>query len=221
MCRSLRIVLVTLLLLPAVIMGQSALADAAPTPHLGRQPSLADSARQGATARGIDYGQQFEEARNLLVESTIKSYQFGIAVLSLSLNLALVFYVLYIDAVRRQVLRSTARLVATYQSQLATGQRSYLLLQENYSKFKDDFEQEKEPRLSTRPPVQKARNAHDARAIPADPPTPTRVAGCPEPPSSPTAAPAEETVLSMRRQITILTHQLDEERQKNRRLRGE
>lgn len=221
MCRSLRIALVILLLPTAVIMGQTAPAHAAPTPHLGRQTGLVDSMKQGSTARGIDYGQQFEEARNVLVESTIKSYEFWITVLALSLNLALVFYVRYLDAVRKQVLRSTARLVATYQSQLATGQRSYLLLQQNYSKFKDDFEEEKEPRLSTRPPAQKARNAHDTRAIPADPPTPTTVAGSPQPPSSPTAAPAEETVLSMRRQITTLTHQLEEERQKNRKLRGE
>jgi hypothetical protein len=221
MCRSLWIALVMALLLPAVFMGQTTPAHGAPTPDLGRQPGLLDSMKQASTARGVDYGQQIEDVRNVLVESTIKSYEFWITVLSLSLNLALLSYVVYLDAVRRQVIRSTARLVATYQSQLATGQRSYLLLEQNYSKFRDDFEQEKEPRISTRPPVQKARNAGDTRVIPTDPRTPILVAGSPQPLSSTTAAPAEEAVVSMRRQITTLTHQLEEERQKNRKLRGE
>ena len=61
----------------------------------------------------------------------------------------------------------------------------------------------------------------DTRAIAANLSTPTVVVGSPQPLSSPTAAPAEEAVVSMRRQITTLTHQLEEERQKNRKLRGE
>ena len=221
MCRSLWIALVMALLLPAVFMGQTAPAHSAPTPHLGWQPGLFDSIKQGSSSHGADYGRRIEEVRNAIVDNTIKSYEFWITVLSLSLNLALSFCVVYLDAVRRQVIRSTARLVATYQSQLATGQRSYLLLEQNYSKFRDDFEQEKEPKISTRPPVQKSRNAGDTRAIAANLSTPTVVVGAPQPLSSPTAAPAEEAVVSMRRQITTLTHQLEEERQKNRKLRGE
>jgi hypothetical protein len=201
---------------------------AAPTPHLGRQAGLFDSLKQGSSSHGIDYGQRIEEARSVLVESTIKSNEFWIASVCLSLNVALFLYVLYMDRVRRRVIRSTARLVVQYQSQLAAGHRSYLLLQQDYAKFVTDFEQEKEPRISTRPSVQRGRSTDDTRTNGTDPrpgfnPAKPAVRGQAQVSlqASATAAPADDKGESMRRQITTLTHQLEEERKKNRKLQGE
>jgi hypothetical protein len=154
--------------------------------------------------------------RKAILENTIKSYEFWITLVSLGLNLALFVYLFHLDSVRRQVMRSTARLVATYQSQLAAGQRSYQRLQQDYSKFVSEFEQEKEPKISTRPPIQKARGGDDTRTNAADPRAASGQAA-----ASLATVPAEETLASMRQQITTLTRQLESERQKNRRLQGE
>jgi len=216
MKRSLWIAFVTLMALPPFITGQTAPAHAAPTPHLGRQPSLVESIKQGSSACGTDYGERIEEVRNAIVDNTLKSYEFWITIVSLGLNLALFFYVFHLDSVRRQVIRTTARLVAEYQSQLAAGQRKYQLLQQSYAEFVDDFEQEKEPRISTKAPVQKGRTADDNKTNATDPRPASGQTG-----ASPASATAEETVSSMRQQITTLTRQLESERQKNRRLQGE
>ena len=209
MQRFLWFVLALLMMLTTMTVGQTAPAHGAPTPHLGRQPGLVESVKQGSSSRGPDYGERFEQVRNVIVD-TIKACEFWISIVSLGLNVGLFFYVLYLDAVRRQVIRSTARLVATYQSQLAKGHRSFLELQQDYSQFKDAFELEKEPRISAKAPAERRRGADDARDLRA---ASGQAAASP--------LPSDETVVSMRRQITTLTRQLESERQKNRGVQGE
>lgn len=176
------------------------------TPHSGRQKSLLDFYTSSANSRKVNYGQAIEEWRKVAIANTFESFDFWVTVMALGLAGTLFLYALYLSQARRQTLLSAADLVAKYQNQLAASQRAFARLHEEYAKSLNAFEIEKEPKLSAKPQAQKPRSANEATE-----PSP-QSNGSPQP---------DQSFVSMRQQIAVLTQQLEAERQKNRKLRGE
>lgn len=191
------------------------------TPHLGWQKSLIDFYSSSQNSRRVDYGPYIEEWRKVAISNTLESYDFWVAIVSLVLSGALFVYILHTRKKQNEIMVSTAQLISTYHNQLSTGQRAYQRLQEQYRKFLNAFELEKEPRLSAKPPAQKPRAASDNRGNGADQAAKPVVSNPDSTPQANGSAESQESFDSMRRQISVLSQQLELERQKNRKLRGE
>lgn len=189
-----------------MLVSQGHPAQPSATPHSGRQKSLLDFYTSSQNSHKANDGQAIEEWRKVAIANTFESFDFWVTIMALALAGTLFLYALYLAQAKRQTVISAADLLAKYQSQLAASQRAFERLQEEHAKSLHAFEIEKEPKLSAKPQAQKPRNANDATGA--------------APQSNGTPQP-DQTVVSMRHQIAVLTQQLEIERQKTRKLRGE
>jgi len=221
MLRRLSISLLVFALASPIIVAQPQAAQPSATPRSGRQKSLFDFYASSQNSRRIDYGQSIEEWRKVAIANTFQSFDFWVAMLSLGLSGVLFLYIVYLAEKRRQTVVNTTQLTAKYHHQLATGQRAYQCLQEEHAKFLNVFEIEKEPKLSAKPPAPKLRNANEIRGDGADQAAKSP-AGQLEPASQGDGVPQQNAlVASLRNQIVAIKQRLEQEQEKNRKLRGE
>jgi hypothetical protein len=175
-------------------------------------------------SKNLDVGQCIEDGRRIAVESSIREFSFWVNVATMGTLVGFFFWILQLKGERKQLLVSTAQVAAKYQNQLAAGHINYQRLHEAYRKYLDDMDREKEPKLGLRAPQPKGRNAGDQRETAGDlKAVPVAVmAALPDRPQAVNQpAGSDATFQSLRQQITALTQQLEQERQKNRKLRGE
>ncbi len=159
-----------------------------------------------------------------MIESTIYELLFWVNVATLGALISFFFYIMRLRGERKQLISSTAKVVTGYQNQLSTGHANYHRLHEEYRKYLDELDREKEPKLAQKMPQLKSRNAGDPRESGSE---------LKSAPVAVMAAPGDQTQAvnqsagndaifrSLQQQITVLTQQLEQERQKNRKLRGE
>ena len=223
-----RVVLFAFFLLVQTGATQTSTSRSNPAPvHPSQQSKSVVDSLGTINRQDTDYGQCIEDARRIGIESTIESYSFWSNVGALTAALVFFVYILQLKRERRQMLSSTAQLVTRYQNQLSTGHQNYQHLHQEYSQFLRELEEGKEFKLSARSPASRGRNAGENKDGSGDSKAKAVTVATPEPPAadqnqSPEQSTARaETLASMRQQLATLTQQLDQERQKNRKLRGE
>lgn len=222
MKRSCSSLLLAFVLLAPVVGAQTptSRSDPAPAHPSLQRKSIVDSFGL-INSRNTDYGQCIEDARRIGIESTVDSVSFWSNVVALVTAFGFLVYILQLRKQRTQMLWSTAQLVAKYQNQLSAGQQSYQHLHKEYSQFLEELEQQKEPKLTLKSSAARGRNPGENRdngpavAVQPEPRVADQRQGLNQSPMR------DDTVASLRQQVSSLTHQLEQERQKNRRLRGE
>jgi len=216
--------LLALVLMTLPLVAQSPNPRPSGTPHLGRQNDLITMAQNSAREKTTDYGRCIDEARQMAIAGTLRNYDFRLSVAVMILAGIFVICIAWLQRERRQIIDSTGRLVAIYQNQLATGQKSYRELHTKFTQFISEFEREKEPRMPTRftPARDDAKDpGADVKSKPGSAPaqpvsqTPDSSDGTNQTPSM------AETMASLRAQLSAVTQQLEQERGRNRKLRGE
>jgi hypothetical protein len=218
------IMLAFTMLAPAAIVGQAPASHYDPgATSRGQQRNPLDFLNQ-LNRKNTDLGQCIEDARRIAIESSIYELLFWVNVGTLATVIGFFLYILRLKGERKQMLVSTAQVLAKYQNQLATGHENYQRLHAVYREYLDDLDREKEPKLTVKLPQLKGKNAVDhretARDVKAAPVAVMTVS--PDQTQTANQAAVNDAVFqSLRQQITTLTQQLEQERQKNRKLRGE
>jgi hypothetical protein len=171
-----------------------------------------------------DYGRCIEDWRRIAIESSIYEFSFWVNIVTLAALVGFSFWILRLKGERRQLIFSTAQLVAKYQNQLATGHENYQRLHAVYRQYLEELDREKEPKLTLKTPQPRSRNTGDQRDASGDVKDVSVAAVTASPDHAPAANPSavsDAAFQSLRQQISALTQQLEQERQKNRKLRGE
>ncbi len=220
----------TRILLSLTLLAQVGFAAQAPASHFdpgrpsgGHQQSFFDFLIQ-SKSRKPDLGQCIEDVRRIGIESTIDNFNYWSNIVALVTVLGFFLYILKLRGQHKQTLVSTAQALTKLQNQLVTGQQNYQQLFKAYSQYLQEFDREKEPKLPLKSAVSRGRNAGDQRDIVGDmkaAPAAVVVAPLDQTQALNQPAVSDATFSSLRQQITTLTQQLEQERQKNRKLRGE
>lgn len=219
-----RIILACTVLAPAAFSQQAPVSRYSPGALSRGQPKNPLDFLNQLNRKNLDFGQCIEDGRRIAIESTIYEFGFWVNLGTMATVVGFFFYIMRLRGERKQILVSTAQVVAKYQNQLSTGQKHYKELYEAYRQYMDDLDREKEPKLAAKAPLPKGRNAGDQREKTGDlKAVPIAVTAAPpdQPPAASQPAVNDGAFQSLRQQITALTQQLEQERQKNRKLRGE
>jgi hypothetical protein len=220
----------TRILMSFSLLAQVGFAAQAPASHFdpgrpsgGQQKSFFDFLVQSKSQKS-DLGKCIEDVRRIGIESTIDNFNYWSNIVALVAALGLFLYILKLRCRHKQTLVSTAQALTKLQNQLATGHQNYQQLYKAYSQYLQEFDREKEPKLPLKSAVSRGRNAGDQRDIVGDlkaAPAAVVVAPLDQTQALNQPAVSNDTFSSLRQQITTLTQQVEQERQKNRKLRGE
>ena len=171
-----------------------------------------------------DYGRCIEDWRRIAIESSIYEFSSWVNVVTLAALVGCFFWILRLKGERRQLIFSTAQVTVKYQNQLATGHENYQRLHEVYRQYLEELDREKEPKLALKAPQSRSKNAGDQRETAGDVKDVSVAVVTASPDYTPATNPSavsDAVFQSLRQQITTLTQQLEQERQKSRKLRGE
>ena len=193
-------------------------------PSGGQQKSFFDFLIQSKSQK-TDLGKCIEDVRRIGIESTIDNFKYWSNIVALVTALGFFLYILKLRGQRKQILVSTAQALTKLQNQLATGHQNYQQLYKAYSQYLQEFDREKEPKLPLKSAVSRGRNAVEHKDSGGDlnaaPAAVVVVAPLDQTQALNQPGVSDATFSSLRQQITTLTQQLEQERQKNRKLRGE
>ncbi|HET6842831.1 MAG TPA: hypothetical protein VFK06_14305 [Candidatus Angelobacter sp.] len=171
-----------------------------------------------------DYGRCIEDWRRIAIESSIYEFSFWVNGVTMVALLGCFCWILRLKGERRQLIFSTAQVTAKYQNQLTTGHENYQRLHAVYRQHLEELDREKEPKLALKAPQFRSKNAGDQRETAGDVKDVSVAVVTASPDYTSAANPSaisDAVFQSLRQQITTLTQQLEQERQKNRKLRGE
>jgi len=219
----LSIVLALSLLTPVSFTGQVPASNYDPAAQLRGQHQNPFDFSKLLKSTTTDHGRCIEDWRRIAIESTIYEFSFWVNVVTLAALVGGFFWILRLKGERRQLIFSTAQVAAKYQNQLATGHENYQRLHAVYRQHLEELDREKEPKLTLKP-QHRSRNAGDQRENAGDVKDVSAAVVTASPHYIPAANPSavsDAVFQSLRQQITTLTQQLEQERQKNRKLRGE
>lgn len=197
----------------------------APASHKGPQKSFIDFVFSRINSKDIDYGQRIEDLRSTALEATVLDFGFWTDIVAAGV-LGMTFIIIYWQYRQNQRVRfSTTRIVTGYRNELAVARDHIAKLSAEYARLKTVADEQVEAALVSRPPASKRENASGNGA------------GKGASSSAQSAVEqhlredndklnqqlrrANETIGNLRQQTGTLTQRLEEEQQKNRRLRGE
>jgi len=211
--------------------------DPAPSRSNPQSKGLVDFALSRLNPQNTDYGQCIEDARRIAIRGTLENYYFWSNLIALSAGFGLFLYAVHLKRGRQQILLSTARILAEYQNQLATGNDKFHQMEREYSQFLRELEQLKEPRFASKSSPPKARSSNGNSPDSGSASKTASVAVAPH--ATPSAngdyrtlkeensivrqenARLKETNTNQQATINSLMRQLGQERDKNRKVRGE
>ncbi len=190
-----------------------------------QQKSFVESTLGRINPGDVDYGKRIEEMRHAGLESTIASYDFWSTGVVICVAVLLFLYVLYQGKVRKQMTFSTAELLTSYHNQLAVAEEQLCDVSAKYLKLTADVEREKEAALAVKATParsQTSANANNNNKDAARNPSPAAEQQLRDDNGKlrQQLGSANETIASLRQQISTLSRRLEEEQNKNRRLSG-
>jgi hypothetical protein len=203
--------------------------DPAPGRRTGPQKSFVDSSLSLLNPGNIDYGMRIEEVRQNALDATVRDSGFWADAIAAGI-LGVIFIVICWQSQQNKSIRSsTARLVAGYENELVVVRDRFAKLSAEYNQIKRAADEQMEDTLRSKPQVARRENVapgngHTMEKVSGGANGQTAVAlhvredaGSP----NPQLVAANDTIGSLRRQVTALTRKVEEEQQKNRKLRGE
>ena len=225
-------VLISTLFLASLAAGQSPRSSYDPAPRKPQKhyDSFVDFALKQINPRDIDYGQRIEEARQSFIDDSILSLEFWGN--TLPVIMLLITFGMFVrqdnEGKRREIL--VAEVLAWYHNGLVDAHQEHSGLLATYQQLKKIFDDQREAKL--------AEGAHPAK--PDSPPgtgkKDPRSPGQPAQPPAPGTGQQSKNDLeniqqqltreknlasSLRQQISSLGRRLEEEKEKNRSLKGE
>ena len=214
---------VLLLVVVASAAAQTSNSRYDPTPggRTVQKKSFVESTLSRINPGDVDYGQHIEDVRRIAIESTLENYYFWSNAVATVVAVVLFVFVLYQLKLRRQMIFSTAELVTSYHNQLTVAEAQLSNVTARYAKLKTEIEQEPVPAVKA-PPSRPPRAASSDGKEPArDPMPPTeKQVRDDNTKLKQQLGSANETITSLRQQVSTLGRRLEEEQQKNRRLSG-
>lgn len=193
--------------------------------HPAQQKSFVEWAFSQINPRNIDYGARIEAMRQDLLDVTIRNPEWWGKALLIAALLGL--YVAYWWEVRRSggIVVSTARVVAGYENELLMARGQITTLTAEYKQAKRILDDQMEAARSQKSKPTNAVPADDGLKGNAsdngkDRSSEPRQEGQDSELNQQLLA-ANQTVSSLRRQVSTLTRKYEEEQQKNRKLKGE
>lgn len=196
--------------------------DPAPARHSAQQKSFIDWAFSQINARDIDYGECIEIWRQGFLNNTVQNPSFRAEVLLMA-ALGVLFLGYCWELRTTGALRvSTTRIVTAYASELAVARGQITRLTAEYVQARRLLEEQAEAALAAK--SQKPKPASEAAAKTAaysnnkavEQPVDGQDNGLGQ-----QLLDANQTIGSLRRQLSTVTKKWEEEQQKNRKLRGE
>lgn len=202
--------------------------DPAPASHSAQQKSFVDWTLSQINSKDVDYGERIEEMRQIKLLDTLRDPFFRTD--ALLITALCVLYVCYWWECRtKRVLRvSTTRIVTAYHSELEVAQEEIVRLSIEYARAKRILDEQLEAEVMAKPQKTKSENAVSSgngakgTIIPGgngktvDPQLSALDNGLKQ-----QLVQANETIASLRKQVSVVTRKYEEEQQKNRKLRGE
>lgn len=202
--------------------------DPAPASHSAQQKSFIDWTLSQINSKDVDYGERVENMRQTILADTLRDPSFRTD--ALLITALCVLYVCYWWECRtkRALQVSTTRIVTAYHSELAMAREEIARLAAEYAQAKRILDEQVEAEVVAKPQKTKPENAvssgNGAKG--------TIILGgngkAVEPQLSPQdngikqqLVQANETIASLRKQVSVVTRKYEEEQQKNRKLRGE
>lgn len=197
--------------------------DPTPGGHAVQRKSFVESTLSRINPQDSDYGQHIEEVRRIAIESTLDNYYFWSNAVATVVSVMLFVFLLYQLKLRRHMIFSTAEVVTSYHNQLAVAEAQLSKVSTRYAKLRTEMEQEKEPALTLKAPSSRPQRAAsgDGKEPARDPmPTTEKQLRDDNTKLKQQLGSANETITSLRQQVSTLSRRLEEEQQKNRRLSG-
>jgi len=197
--------------------------ESAPGGRAMQQKGFVDSTLGRINPNNIDYGQRIEDKRRVAVESTLESYDFWSNGVVMGVAVLLFLYVLHQGRVRKQMTFSTAELVTSYHNQLAVAEGQLSDVSAKYLKLTAEVEREKETALAakTTPPRSQTAASGNNKDVGRNASSAAEQQLRDENGKlSKQLGSANETITSLRNQVSTLSRRLEEEQNKNRRLSG-
>jgi uncharacterized coiled-coil protein SlyX len=188
-----------------------------------------DSSLSLLNPRNIDYGMRIEEWRQNALDSTARDFSFWADAIAAGV-LGMIFIFIYWQFRQNQSVRfSTARLIAGYENELVVVRDRFAKLSAEYRRIKCTADEQMEDTARSKPQAVKRENAapgngNSMERVPAGSSGQTAVqlqVRGDDGSLNQQLAGANDTIGNLRRQVSALTKRLEEEQQKNRKLRGE
>lgn len=218
-----KFVVLVVVVVASTAAGQTSNSRYDPTPggRTVQKKSFVESTLGRINPGDVDYGQRIEEARRIAIEAIFENYYFWSNAVSTAVAVVLFVFVLYQLKMRRQMIFSTAELVTSYHNQLTVAEAQLSKVSVRYAKLRTDIEQEPVPTVKA-PPSRPQRAASSDGKEPARDPMPATEKQVRDDNTKlkQQLGSANETITSLRQQVTTLGRRLEEEQQKNRRLTG-
>lgn len=197
--------------------------DPVPRSRAMQQKGFVDSTLGRINPNNVDYGQRIEDVRRIAFESTLESYDFWSNVAVMAVAVLLFLYVLYQARVRKKMTFSTAELLTSYHNQLAVAEEQLSDVSAKYVRLTAAVEREKEAMVAAkaapaRPQTVGSGNNKDVGRNASS--TAEQQLRDDNAKLSQQLGGANETINSLRKQVSTLSRRLEEEQQKNRRLSG-
>lgn len=202
--------------------------DPAPTSHSAQQKSFVDWALGQINSKDVDYGKRIEEMRQSILLDTLRDPSFRTYALLIAALCVLYVCYWWETRTKRALQVSTTRIVTAYHSELEMAREEIIRLSAEYAQAKRILDEPLEAEVAAKSQKTKPENAvssgNGAKG--------TIILGgngkAVEPQLSPQdngikqqLVQANETIASLRKQVSVVTRKYEEEQQKNRKLRGE
>jgi len=196
--------------------------DPAPAHATGQQKGFVEFVFSRINPQNIDYGMRIEEFRASVLDATVRDVSFWADAFAAGL-LVLSFGIIVWQQRRIHGMRfSTARIVTGYHCELTQARDQIARLSAEYNTIKRAADEEKEETFFAKPqPAGRENSARDNGKSPVKLAAIATQTAAPGGDPNPELAKANQTIGSLRKQVNALSRRLDEEQNKNRKLRGE
>lgn len=202
--------------------------DPTPASHSGQQKSFIDWTLSQINSKDVDYGERIEEMRQIILLDTLRDPSFRTDALLIA-TLCVLYVCYWWECRTNRALRvSTTRMVTAYHSELAIAREEIAKLSAEYALAKRILGEQLEAEVAAKPQKTKSENAASSgngakgtiilggngKAL--EPQLSAQDSGLKQ-----QLVQANETITSLRKQVSVVTRKYEEEQQKNRKLRGE
>ena len=202
--------------------------DPAPASHAAQQKSFVDWTLSQINSQDVDYGERIEEMRQIILADTLRDPSFRTEALLIAALCVLYVGYWWETRTQRALQVSTTRIVTAYHSELAMAREKIARLSAEYMQAKRILDEQLEAEVVAKPQKTKSENAASSgngskgtiilggNGKTVDPQLSAQDNGLKQ-----QLVQANDTIASLRKQVSVVTRKYEEEQQKNRRLRGE
>lgn len=202
--------------------------DPAPASHSTQQKSFVDWILSQINSKDVDYGKRIEETRHIILADTLRDPFFRTDALLIAALCALYVCYWWECRTKRALRVSTTRIVTAYHNELAVAREEIARLSIEYARAKRILDEQLEAEVVAKPQKTKPENVLSSgngtngaiilggNGKTVEPKLSDQDNGLKQ-----QLVQANETITSLRKQVSVVTRKYEEEQQKTRKLRGE